>query len=106
MLVWIFDPEGDLDPGIETLSASPFKIFLWLENDLVCASGDLEMRRSFRPLGVAWGEERHAATVGVGDMLRDRIKHAEITAIAINLEIDLDALGGLSKGNVKDYHCQ
>lgn len=57
----------DLDPGIKTLSASLFKILLWLEDDLVYASGDLEMRCLFRPLGVAWGDERHAATVGVGD---------------------------------------
>lgn len=56
----------DLNPGIKTLSASLFKIFLWLENDLVYPSGDLEMRGFFRLLGVAWGEECHAATVGVG----------------------------------------
>ena len=58
---------GDLDPGIKTLSASLFKILLWLENDLVYASGDLEARCLFCPLGIAWGKERHAATVGVGD---------------------------------------
>lgn len=57
----------DLDPGVKTHSASLFKILLWLEDDLVYASGDLIMRCLFHPLGVAWGEKRHAPTVGVGD---------------------------------------
>ena len=45
-MCWI----DDLDPGIKTLSARLFKILLWLENDLVDASGDLEMGYLFCPL--------------------------------------------------------
>ena len=57
----------DLNPRIEALSACLFKILFRLEHDLVDAWGDLELRCLFPALRVAWGEERHAATVGVGD---------------------------------------
>lgn len=139
MLVWIFDSEwdlwdrsarkrrvcrvGDLDPGIKTLSASLFEILLRLENELVDAGGDLELGCLFRPLGVARGEERHAATVGVRDtgerrgqrrasrknmdgLLSDRIEHAKVTSVAISLETDVDTLGGLPEGDVEHCHRQ
>lgn len=40
------------------------------------------------------------------ELLRNRIEHAQITAIAKNLEIDMNALSGLSKRNVEDCHRQ
>lgn len=57
----------DLNPRIEALSARLFKIFLRLEHDLVDAGGDLMLGCLLPALRVAWGEERHATTVGVGD---------------------------------------
>lgn len=38
--------------------------------------------------------------------LRDGIEHAKIATFAIKLKIDLDTLGGLSKRDVEDCHCQ
>lgn len=114
----------DLDPGIKTLSSCLFKILLRLENDLVDASGDLELGYLPRPFGVARREQCHAATVLVSDTeergstvglererkwtepVRDGIKHAEITPVAIDLENDLDTLGGLSQRGIEDCHCQ
>ena len=114
---------GDLDPGIKTLSTSLLEILLRLENDLVDAGGDLELGCLFRALGVARGEQLHAATVRVSDaeerrgqrrasrkkmggLLRDRIEHAEITPVTVNLEADVDTLGGLPEGDVEDCRRQ
>lgn len=64
---------SDLNPGIKALPARPFKILLWPEDDLVDASGDLELGCLSCPLAVTWREERHAATISVGSADSGRV---------------------------------